>query len=571
MKSEPRYWFGGERASNPGAEVSKITAIRHLPVVNQILTSVFAVASLPLRRINLEFCCLTLILLAPNILLAQPIPDTLNWHRYYPLTVGNVWEYQVVEGEPLLRRVIIGDTVVLGREYFLMDETAYDYDYLGGGTELEVFFRDTFYVRYDTLGTVVALKDVNSDTSSVPRSELSYAAPDVYFDLRSAFGDSVRYGERAEDFYLVGGGYDRLVETGFGGAYVAAHKVFQDPLWMESYATELGFLGGGNLWGPRITFAKISGAEYGVSRKPSDDTGVVKDALDWHGYFPLELGNTWQIYYQNLPFVMPETKWYVTLTVAGDTVLEGREYHKLDSICVTTAYFDVPGLTRDPCEGAERTFEFFRYDEETSNIVEYIPTENPRERLRFGYDFRLDAAFGSYVESMYGAYEYFMSDWALVDTDTVAATVKHVSVYSAIPTGYSFAHGIGYLGTGGCEGDCWEYKLVYAKIGEKTYGEYRPVANENVARLPTQAKLVVYPNPVASKTRIDYTAPKVGRGRVVVYDALGRERMLYDLGQVAPRIGHRQIDTHHLSSGMYLISLEIDGVKVAQSKMVVVR
>src|SRR5690606_27699235 len=57
----------------------------------------------------------------------SPVPDTLYWKRYMPLEVGNVWEYAVSEGEPLLRQEIVQDTFFRGQRYYAVEETSYAY------------------------------------------------------------------------------------------------------------------------------------------------------------------------------------------------------------------------------------------------------------------------------------------------------------------------------------------------------------------------------------------------------------------------------------------------------------
>ena len=494
----------------------------------------------------------------------QPTPDTLDWRRYYPLAVGNVWEYQVAEGEPLLRREIIGETLALGREYFLMDETAYDYDYLGGGTELEVFFSNMFFVRYDTSGTVVALRDVESDTSAAPRSELSYATGDWYFDLRMAFGDTVRFGAGEADVYSISGGYGETVEIGNAMVVVAAHKFFQGALGFESYAADIGFLGGGNLWGPHITYSRVEGVEYGISRTP---VRGISDTLDWHGYFPLGAGATWQYRYFATDDILSDQEWYKTLTVIGDTVFEDRSYVIIESTCVTTFY-----VIHDPCQGVERAREYVRYDEPGSNVLQYAARAYPQEWRRFTYDFRLDADFNTEVTTEIGfRYRYASSAEAFVEPDTIATTVKLIQIDSAIPGGLAFAHGIGFLGSSFCEGGCLEARLVYSLIGEQRYGEYRPVAVEPTARLPERPSIKIYPQPASTSVTVEYEGVDHGVVRLLVFDELGRKRTLFDLGSGDKGLIRRQIDVTGLASGVYVVTLQVSGQVTARQQMVVLR
>ena len=216
---------------------------------------------------------LTLLLILPRLAPAQPTADTLDWRRYYPLEVGNVWEYQVAEGEPLLRREIVGDTVAGGRTYFLMEEASYDIDHIGGGTDLRIWSLDTLYVRYNSLGTVVMVE--HPDTAAVPRQVPFGGKVSGYFDFRASFGDTLHYGEGAQDFYVTSGGYHQVVTIGGRAVETPAVKTFQSRLWKESYAADIGFLGGGNLWGLRITYANVGGRVYGTSRTPLASEDVI--------------------------------------------------------------------------------------------------------------------------------------------------------------------------------------------------------------------------------------------------------------------------------------------------------
>jgi hypothetical protein len=111
------------------------------------------------------------------------VVDTLDWRRYYPLEIGNTWEYTGIDGAPnQLIRTIVGDTVANGYRYFVRRDSIPLY------VRPPVVF--TYYVRYDTAGTVVTLDNIAADTASLPLP-FPYSGGDflAHFDLRSAFGD----------------------------------------------------------------------------------------------------------------------------------------------------------------------------------------------------------------------------------------------------------------------------------------------------------------------------------------------------------------------------------------------
>lgn len=89
------------------------------------------------------------LLFATSITFAQegPTPDTLDWRQYYPLQIGNIWEYEW-DNFPILipdyqRLEIIGDTLINDVAYFVQQERFYNAD-------LVLRYQREYYLRYDT-------------------------------------------------------------------------------------------------------------------------------------------------------------------------------------------------------------------------------------------------------------------------------------------------------------------------------------------------------------------------------------------------------------------------------------
>ncbi len=61
---------------------------------------------------------------------------------------------------------------------------------------------------------------------------------------------------------------------------------------------------------------------------PFPDSLVVADTLDPSGYFPLEIGNSWDYLNSDGAFLEPPTR----VTVVGDTLIEGIQFYKLKVI-----------------------------------------------------------------------------------------------------------------------------------------------------------------------------------------------------------------------------------------------
>lgn len=216
---------------------------------------------------------------------AIPIPDTLDWHRYFPLTIGNIWEYQVSEGEPLRRHQIIGDTLAGDHRYAVLVESIYEFD--SRAQALELWSTNRRYVRYDSIGAVFVLPDPEADTLETPRDVALDGETQGYFDLRMAFDDTLYYGTASHAYYVTSGGYGEWISIGAEEVEVAALKVFESTFWRARYAADIGYLGGGNLWGPFLTYARVGEAEYGIGRTPTSvEAGQEVELLSIGSIFP---------------------------------------------------------------------------------------------------------------------------------------------------------------------------------------------------------------------------------------------------------------------------------------------
>ncbi len=134
-------------------------------------------------------CTLLFLTLGALPALAQT-PDTTAAARYFPLDVGNVWEYSAPEPDDrpyVERREVVGDTVVDGQAWRVWQRDKYD-PYTD-----ELFWQIRQIVRFDTAS---ARPFVGS--SSFPFE----ACP-----LDAAFGAEIDCYDTGEPQFLVAGGY----------------------------------------------------------------------------------------------------------------------------------------------------------------------------------------------------------------------------------------------------------------------------------------------------------------------------------------------------------------------------
>lgn len=181
----------------------------------------------------------------------EPVPDTTSAWRYFPLEVGNVWEYTYNEPFPterpyVERRVVVGDSVVEGQAWRVWTRDRYD-RFTG-----ELFFASRQLVRFDTASArVVGIGE-----------PCPFDAP---------FGAEIDcYGE-GEAQTVVTGGYGGSITVSGEVVPVASSKGFYPAgpadVNEQSYHADLG---PGHTYFPFstfgifLTYARIGGVEYGT-------------------------------------------------------------------------------------------------------------------------------------------------------------------------------------------------------------------------------------------------------------------------------------------------------------------
>ncbi len=161
---------------------------------------------------------------------------------------------------------------------------------------------------------------------------------------------------------------------------------------------------------------------------------------------------------------------------------------------------------------------------------------------------RLDANFNTWASSDYGMYFYTLLEEITISTDTVETTIKGIEVYSAVPGGIAFAHGVGLVGGGFSEGGGTGRRLIFARIDSEEYGVPNPIGNEPEWGTPAAARLGVYPNPVVGHAHFEYELSDSGLGRFLVYDVLGRLVLEKWLGAVREGNGITELEMAGLGS-----------------------
>jgi hypothetical protein len=107
--------------------------------------------------------------------------------------------------------------------------------------------------------------------------------------MRAAFGDTLYY-VAPDSLYHVQGGYNERLQLGNEFVEVDALKCFsiEGPLlWEGCYATDIGFVRGGNLYGSELEYASVGGLEYGIRLStPVEETAVMSKQFGIETIYP---------------------------------------------------------------------------------------------------------------------------------------------------------------------------------------------------------------------------------------------------------------------------------------------
>lgn len=205
-----------------------------------------------------------------GILNAQdPVPDTTEAWRYFPLEVGNVWEYSVfVHATPMPpeygfeRRTVVGDSTVEGRVYRKFFVEQYD----EGGFEIGLHTR---VYRLDTLSAEILKPEFGGGERVVFGTACGLDAP---FPPK---GSEI---ECVSGSYLTGVGYNQTVDISGDQVILAVKSFYEYPGGNFSFGADIGLIENqgceGGCWDYDLVYASVDGVEYGTPFPVSVESGL---------------------------------------------------------------------------------------------------------------------------------------------------------------------------------------------------------------------------------------------------------------------------------------------------------
>ncbi len=454
------------------------------------------------------------LLLAAPALHAQIAPDPNRPEDYYPLHVGDVWEYGPSRSGtpnsstfPFERRTVTRDTLAAGWRYAVVRTQRFRPDPTGGWIENV----NVSLVRFDTVSASVRVRSPGGVESNLLGCRLDLPFPQGVCD--GTGGYEFYYGDPAATILIGTTALTRATRR-FAGAYPE-----------RTLAAGIGvvFQGCEACVSLKVIYARVDGVEYGQQLT----SFTTPDPVPPENYFPLDIGNEW--HYERkcngperscgLNYDRVVKRVITEATVAGGqayVVMREREYPT--------------GPT---------SFHLLRYEPSTTEVVERRDDGSER-----AYTCPLGAPFDGYesCETPINQRQYLY----VVDN---SGGIKQFYDTGGAALGIKYSDGVGLLGT---YSGIRTLTLKYASVrGEVVYGAPVVVGTQDEAGTAA-FRLAAAPNPTDGALRLALTLPEAQTVRLEAFDALGRRvwQQSAALGSGAQSV---PVDASAWAPGLYLV------------------
>jgi hypothetical protein len=495
-------------------------------------------------------------------------PDTTDWHRYFPLEVGNQWQYlDDFYDEPVAHWswAVTGRTEVSGQTYFELERCDEAAD--GSATCAEPLL-----LRYDDEHELILRRTDDGDVWwDVLPCNLGGA-----FNTGTSFDEPQECTGPAAGFVPVSlqGGYDATVAVPPDEVTGDTRKEFT--LYPGTGPEMYAGLGVTKYYydlqenPSRLVYAYVGGEQVGTPAFASCDPAEVEedvvcpDTTDWRRYFPLAVGNKWQYELSKFCGVEGFPACRSGSEIVGSEIMEGTEYFLIRRC--------TEGLDGEVSCGEARPI---RYDEELRTVV--VRAEDGMTYPYLGLCLALP--FGDSIEcSIDGenGFEWYVSGQygAIFDLGVGPTLVGTTKGFDSLGGGVSYFAGIGKTFSQGDASEISE-SLVYARIDGVEYGtpEFTfPTSSEPEAAQPVVTGITAaFPNPARDAMQTQYTLADPQTVTLELIDLLGRRVRETELGPQPSGAHDLRLDLGGLRPGLYVLRLRGDAGAKATRRVVVVR
>ncbi|MEO0558489.1 MAG: hypothetical protein AAF170_09925 [Bacteroidota bacterium] len=483
-------------------------------------------------RLSLVVC----LALFPSLeLAAQVVPDTTDPAAYYPLEVGNRWEYEPDGGSPTpyathFRRTIIGDTLIEGETWFIQR----DQGFRGPAYAWERMTDERQVLRFDPDSAAVLLWRAG---------EIEWWTP---CRMDGPMGPS-----ECEPSHHEGSRNKTLETVSIGAAIVETVRLsFFTALPGPNLAAGVGELGGQCEGGCAsvLVYASVGDSTYGTPVQGMPDVPHIRwpaipDTTSPARYAPLEVGNVWHYRDTELyGWVSREVQRVVRDSTVNDTtyaVVESQRYWR----------------NRDGNEGQRFDTQLLRFDSAAAVVrrqVEESEQNAPYAHCRFDTPFPNPKDGYRFCTGLEGEAMVFGSPSEQISIGDTVITVA-AKAFDILGHGTMRAAGIGRVSTW-YDGSLIETRLEYALINGRVYGTPLPgfpaVVSSSASPTPHALTLRAFPSPSAGPITLLLASPYPQSVELAAFDALGRRVWHRELMAGHERI---QIDASPWAPGLYLV------------------
>ncbi|HLT47375.1 MAG TPA: T9SS type A sorting domain-containing protein [Rubricoccaceae bacterium] len=222
---------------------------------------------------------LLFLLLAAPALAQDPVPDTTAAWRYFPLQIGNVWEYDEAWWlYPAFYRYVsieevVADTLIENEVYFVIETTRVQT--VPEPLPPEIYFD---FVRFDTLASTLVWRNPRPLWGGCRFDEDFPADPEVGREIKCPLDDLTGV--------LLYGGYNQLVEIDDDVVATAVkdyHRSFHG-VWLNTrFGANIGLIyessGEGHSVDRTLRYARVGGVEYGEPSGVANEPDVPGSGL----------------------------------------------------------------------------------------------------------------------------------------------------------------------------------------------------------------------------------------------------------------------------------------------------
>ncbi|MEK7248779.1 MAG: T9SS type A sorting domain-containing protein [Bacteroidota bacterium] len=268
-------------------------------------------------------------------------------------------------------------------------------------------------------------------------------------------------------------------------------------------------------------------------------------------FFPIHTGNVWQYYVTLLNPEPPDSSYYLTARITGDSLLpNGRRYKVFDQF--SFARYNRTFVRVDTSSLLVLAYSPFRACRDSEFVLFRLSPDSLRYTDCFGYSVRVDT----------GRHQIGL----LRDT----AHYQNYSWFDGFSNQFMLSERVGISYFFQWELAGWRGILVAARLNGVQYGTFVDVREQTPAA-PTGFILEQnYPNPFNPSTTIRFSLSTRSSVKLQVFDLLGRRIATLIDGQ--RDAGNHSVvwDANKLSGGIYIYELTGDGF-VARKKSLLLR